>query len=194
MSRLVLLDWLSGSNGMNRQSYGCIRPAGPRNTMSEDVATPRPACTTWYGFEQHQRSDGTRPLTGVHRPGVDPTGILGSMSDYFRGMPLVEGETVLLSQTANLYASWRSIGGRIAITTKALLFDPDQLDRFLFARSQRIFLTDIADVGIVGPDTVTWNPHHARKRVRVQIAGGRSLIFAVKNPHLLVQSLGDLRL
>jgi len=111
------------------------------------------------------------------------------MSDYFRGIPLVEGETVLLRQTANLYASWRSIGGRIAITTKALLFDPNQLDRFLFARSQRIFLTDIADVGIVGPDTVTWNPHHARKRVRVQIAGGRSLIFAVKNPHLLVQSL-----
>jgi len=114
--------------------------------------------------------------------------MLRAMGLFFRRLRLEPGEVVRSDLPANQYRGARSVGGRLALTDRAVIFEPNWLDFATFARGRRIAVSDIVKAEIV-PAERSASPHEARARVRIEVSDGDPLLVAVADPDALVQAL-----
>jgi hypothetical protein len=83
------------------------------------------------------------------------------------------------------------VGGRIAVTDRAVIFEPNWLDWLLLARGRRVPRASIAQVGrLVGRGDPFVHPHRGRHdRVRIEVRNASDMIVAVRDPTRLVSLL-----
>jgi len=55
-------------------------------------------------------------------------------------------ESIVWRAVGKFQRPWRSVGGSLSVTTKALYFTPDRLDAFLRAKQLRIAFEEISDI------------------------------------------------
>jgi hypothetical protein len=111
------------------------------------------------------------------------------MGMFFRELRLEPGEVLRgRVRLANLYRGARSIGGRLAITDRAVIFEPNWLDFVTGVRGRRVGLADVVRAEVV-PPKLSLSPHKVRTRVRIEVINGEPMLVAVRDADGLVQSL-----
>jgi hypothetical protein len=108
------------------------------------------------------------------------------MGLWLREMPYSEGERPSSTWGANFYSGARMVGGRIAITNQAIVFEPNWLDYSLRARGWRVPLHKARGVAIE-PKQLSMSPHKVRTRVKINVAGLDPLLVAVRHPDRFVE-------
>jgi len=76
----------------------------------------------------------------------------------------------------------------LAITDRAVIFEPNWLDFVTLARGRRVGLADIVRAEVL-PAERSVSPHKARTRVRIEVMNGEPMLVAVGDADALVQSL-----
>jgi hypothetical protein len=110
------------------------------------------------------------------------------MGVWLREIPYSNGERATSTWLANFYSGVRMVGGRIAITNQAILFEPNWLDYVLGARGWRVSLHEASGVAIE-PARFSISPHKARTRVKIDVVGQESLLVAVRHPDRFVDDV-----
>lgn len=107
---------------------------------------------------------------------------------WYRSVFLEEGERARIDAPANDYRGWRAVGGRLVVTDRRVIFEPNWLDFIAAARGWRIALDQVLSVDVV-PGQRSINPHKVRTRVRIQIAGRKPIMVLVSEPEALAAAL-----
>jgi hypothetical protein len=120
------------------------------------------------------------------------------MGVWFCEPRLLPGERQLLRAIANHLAARtrgggiRMVGGRLVVTDRRVLFEPNRLDRITGAVSWTADLNEIRRV-VLRPGGKegfrTYGPAGARRHVLVETAGAGGAAFGVRDPHGLFAAL-----
>ena len=100
-------------------------------------------------------------------------------------MPYAKGERPSSTWVANYYSGRRMVGGRIAITRRAIFFEPNWLDYALRARGWRVSIQHASGVAIE-PKQLSVSPHKVRTRVKINVVGQDPLLVAMRHPNRFV--------
>ena len=107
-------------------------------------------------------------------------------------MPLEPGEQVRESWLANhTQHSQRATGGRLYLTDRRLVFEPNAVDRALAGRALAVPLTDVADVGRTPVDLRHFFGGGIRRRLAVRLTGGSQLLFVVNGANAKIATIQD---
>lgn len=112
----------------------------------------------------------------------------GAMNVWYRKVPVAIGEATRINVPVNDCRGWRAVGGRMAITDRAIAFEPNWIDYVAGARGWRIPLEDVVSTTIVMPPHRSVNPYKLRRRLRIDARHRAPLIITVAN----LDSVADL--
>lgn len=99
-------------------------------------------------------------------------------------------EPTRMNVPANDYRGWRAVGGRIAITDRAVVFEPNWIDYAAGARGWRIPLEGILSTTIL-PRHWSINPYKVQRRLRIEAKDRAPVIIRVTDPDLVADLLTD---
>lgn len=104
------------------------------------------------------------------------------MGLWFRDLPLVPRESLVWQVACNWQQAGVARGGRLGLTSQALVFEPNRLDRLTGGRGRRVSLSDIASVA-VEPGGVAKSPLSGgmRRRLRLNLKDGRAELLLISD-------------
>jgi hypothetical protein len=102
------------------------------------------------------------------------------MGWFVKEPELDPGERVVTTKAANRAQGRRSVGGRLTVTDRRLIFMPNLVDSILAGRSWSVAKGDVAGVGEAAG---------MRKRLRVRTNDGGEELFLVKGLEEFVSQL-----
>src|SRR3954454_5953576 len=94
---------------------------------------------------------------------------------WFRDLPLLPGERLVWQVACNWQQRRVARGGRLGLTSQALIFEPNRIDGLMGGKSRRLPLTDIASVAMESGG-VPNSPMSGgiRRRMRLTLTNGAS--------------------
>jgi hypothetical protein len=101
---------------------------------------------------------------------------------WFRDLRLLPGESLVWQVACNWQQRGVARGGRLGLTSQALIFEPNRLDGLMGGKARRVALTDIASVAIESGG-VPKSPLSGgiRRRMRLNLTGGASELLLVSD-------------
>ena len=112
-----------------------------------------------------------------------------SVGIWFRDLRLLAGEQLVWQVACNWEQRGVARGGRLGLTSQALIFEPNRLDGLMGGKGRRVQLADIASVGVEGGG-VPKSPVSGgiRRRMRLDLADGQREFLLVSD---LDRRIGD---
>jgi hypothetical protein len=102
------------------------------------------------------------------------------MGFYFVEPDLLPGETVRYTYAANRANSWRSIGGRLSVTDKRMVFRPHRVDALFHAQPWSCRLQDVASVNVAAKQ-LNAKEMGVRNRLQITLQDGHQEKFLVRD-------------
>lgn len=110
------------------------------------------------------------------------------MGIWFVDPTLAPNEKSLYRVTANRLVTGRSLGGKLVVTNRRVLFEPNRLDQLTGGKAWAADATAIQNVAIApgGKEGIAqYGPAGARRHVVVTTAGVEAGVFVVRDPESL---------
>jgi hypothetical protein len=114
------------------------------------------------------------------------------MGFWFPRPATAPDEDVLYEAVANTFVGRRSVGGKVTVTEKRLLFTPNRLDGATGARRIDITRSEIGRVWLEEPGGTAVRERGLGAAVRRQVGvehNGAQVFFTLGNPDALAKSL-----
>jgi len=105
---------------------------------------------------------------------------------------LRDGEQIRWRKPAAHCVSERTVPGTLFVTTQALVFMPNRLNRRRDLVAHRIAVADVESVGVQERSATITQRAALRRRVRVRTAIGDTFLFVVNNPDAAARELSTL--
>lgn len=113
------------------------------------------------------------------------------MGIFFKPAQLAGDETLIWKKLANRTQGARAVGGRLFLTDRRLMFQPNRIDAVLRGRAWSTPLTLIERVGYEDPDGSLFSgglfSGGLRTRLRIDLVGGGTELFVVNGVDSAVQ-------
>jgi hypothetical protein len=120
------------------------------------------------------------------------------MGVFFRNPVTESGETLVWQVRCNRWQGVRAVGGQLALTDRALIFEPNRIDRLFRGESWRAELRSISSVREQPPlegGAPQWMASAGRSRLRVEMRDGSIELLGVPKLgarlHDLERRVGD---
>jgi hypothetical protein len=93
----------------------------------------------------------------------------GGVGRWVHEPDLTEGESITLAQAANRQVGWRALGGRLFVTNRRLVFEPNVVDRNSGGKRWECRLETVRAVEVDRRSATFWGPL-AKVRPRVFVS------------------------
>jgi hypothetical protein len=100
---------------------------------------------------------------------------------WFRDLRLLPGERLVWQLACNWQQGGIARGGRLGLTSQALIFEPNRLDRLMGGKSRRVPLAEIASVGVESGGVKSPLSGGMRRRMPLDLANGQRELLLVND-------------